>query len=305
MNQARKIGEKRKTGPVQQPREGAEAATTSATSQHPIHDRLGTCSNRDRFTVVNTKRGKKAKKTRKPTPQKEEEDVDRVLLKRELKSEAPGEWRRVTEVPYGNYSPYLFKTSLTDMQLETHLFQAREFLQEFTRRRVDGDMGKEALEWAGHLLSAAHCKGVITDDEKAAMPLEGAYAIINWLLKCTQQADDNIITPMWRSMKDALHCEEARKEAQAAMGGVDQEKSQKARDHSAPERAGHKRSPRGSPIGPGGGDIYTGCKKEEENLCSITRVLALFLWTSSQTRVKMQMYEEHLSGLDKFPTLQT
>ena len=203
----------------------------------PIHDRLGTHPDRDRFTVVNTKRGKKAKKNHKPTPQEEKEEADKVLLERELKSEALGEWRRVTEhfCPYGNYHPYLFETSsLTDMWLETHLFQAREFLQEFTRRRVDGDVGKEALEWAGCLLSVAHCKGVITDDEKATMPLEGAYVISNWLLKCTQQADDNIIAPMQRSVKDALCCqdEEAWKEAQAALGRVDKEKSQKERDHS-------------------------------------------------------------------------
>ncbi len=111
---------------------------------HPIHDRLGTCPDRDGFTVVNTKRGKKVKKTHKPTPQ---EEVDRVLLERELKLEALGEWRRVTEVPYGDYQPYLFDTSsLTNTRLETHLFQVRAFLQEFARRRVDGDVGKEALE---------------------------------------------------------------------------------------------------------------------------------------------------------------
>ena len=225
------MGEKRKTGLVQQPHEGAEATATSVTARHPIHDRLGTCPNRDGFTVVNTKRGKKAKKTLKPTPQEEKEEVDKVLLERELKLEVPGEWRRVTEVPYGNYHPYLFETSsLTNTQLETCLFQAREFLQEFTRRKVDGDAGKEALEWAGCLLSVAHHKGVITDDEKAAMPLEGAYAIINWLLKCTQQANDNIVMPMQRSMKDALHCQD--KEAQAVSGRVDKEKSQKERDHS-------------------------------------------------------------------------
>ena len=28
------------------------------------------------------------------------------------------------------------------------------------------------------------------------MPLEGAYGIIDWLLKCTQWADNNIIMPM-------------------------------------------------------------------------------------------------------------
>ncbi len=86
----------------------------------------------------------------------------------------------------------------------------------------------------GHLLSVAHHKGVIMDDEKAAMPLEGAYTIVNWLLKCTQWADDNIIAPMRRSVKDALchQDEEARKEAQAASGGVDKEKPQKKRDHS-------------------------------------------------------------------------
>ncbi len=38
---------------------------------------------------------------------------------------------------------------------------------------MDRDAGKEALEWVGHLLSVVHCKGVIMDDEKAAMPLEG------------------------------------------------------------------------------------------------------------------------------------
>ncbi len=43
---------------------------------------------------------------------------------------------------------------------------------------------------------AAHSKGVITNNEKAAMPHEGAYAIINWLLKCMQWANDNIIVPM-------------------------------------------------------------------------------------------------------------
>ncbi len=134
-------------GPVQQPCKGAKATTMSVTPWHPVHNRLRTHPNRDRFTVVNTKRGKKAKKTHKPTPQEEKEEVDRVLLERELKSEVPGEWRRVTEVPYGDYRPYLFDTSsLTDMQLETHLFQVRVFLQEFARRRVDGDTGKEALE---------------------------------------------------------------------------------------------------------------------------------------------------------------
>ncbi len=109
----------------------------------------------------------------------------------------------------------------------------RGFLQEFARRRVNGDLGKEALEQAGCLLSVAHHKGVITDVKKAAMPLEGAYTIINWLLKCTQWADDNIIMPMQRSVKDALCCqdEEVRKEVQAASGGADKEKPQKGRDH--------------------------------------------------------------------------
>ncbi len=83
-------------------------------------------------------------------------------------------------------------------------------------------------------MSAAHSKGVITNDEKAAMPHEGSYAIIDWLLKCTQQADNNIAVPMWWSVKDALHCqdEEASKEAQAMSGGVDKEKSPQVRDHS-------------------------------------------------------------------------
>ncbi len=64
-------------------------------------------------------------------------------------------------------------------------------------------------------------------------PLRGAYTIVDWLLKYTQWADDNIVMPMWRSMKDALchQDEEAQKEAQATLGGVDMEKSQKARDH--------------------------------------------------------------------------
>ncbi len=83
---------------------------------------------------------------------------------------------------------------------------------------------------AGRALVVDH-KGVITDNEKAAMPLEGAYTIVDWLLKCTQQVNDNIIMPMQRSMKDALHHqdEEAWKEVQAAAGGVDKEKSQKER----------------------------------------------------------------------------
>ncbi len=73
-----------------------------------------------------------------------------MLLEREPKSEALGEWCKVTEVPYRDYHPYLFKTSaLMDMRLETHLFQARGFLQEFTRRRVNGDLEKEALEHVG------------------------------------------------------------------------------------------------------------------------------------------------------------
>ena len=171
--------------------------------------------------MVNTKRGKKAKKTCKPTPQEEKEEADRVLLEREPKLEKLGEWRRVAEVPYGDYYPYLFNTSaFTDTQLETCLFQVRVFLQEFARRRVDGDVGKEALERAGCLLLAAHSKGVITNDEKAAMPHEGAYAIIDWLLKCMQWADDNIVAPMWQLVKDALCCQdkEAQKEAQATWG---------------------------------------------------------------------------------------
>ena len=76
---------------MQQPCEGAEATTMPATPRHPIHDRLGTCPNRDGFTVVNTKRGKKVKKTCKLTPQEEKEEADRVLLERELKLETPGE----------------------------------------------------------------------------------------------------------------------------------------------------------------------------------------------------------------------
>ena len=61
------MGEKKKTGTVQLPHEGAQAATISATPQCPIHDRLGTHPNRDGFTVVNTKRGKKTKKNHKLT----------------------------------------------------------------------------------------------------------------------------------------------------------------------------------------------------------------------------------------------
>ncbi len=128
-----------------------------------------------------------------------------MLLKREPKLDAPDKWQKVTEVKYGDYHDYLFKTSATmDTRLETHLFQARGFLQEFARRRIDGDPGKEALEQARCLLSAAHHTGVFTDAEKLSMPLEGAYAIVDWLFKCTQWVDDNIIRPMRRSMKDAL-----------------------------------------------------------------------------------------------------
>ena len=61
---------------------------------------------------------------------------------------------------------------------------------------MDGDAGKEALERVGHLLLVAHSKGVITNDEKAAIACEGPYAIIYWLLKCMQWADNNIVTPM-------------------------------------------------------------------------------------------------------------
>ncbi len=69
-------------------------------------------------------------------------------------------------MPYRDYHPYLFNTSaFTDMRLETHLFQVRAFLQELTRRRVDRDVGKEALERVGQLLLVAHSKGVITEDE--------------------------------------------------------------------------------------------------------------------------------------------
>ncbi len=80
-----------------------------------------------------------------------------MLLKRGPKSKALDEWWKVTEVPYRDYCPYLFDTSaFTDIRLETQLFQVRGFLQEFARRRVDGDPGKEALEWARCLLLAVH-----------------------------------------------------------------------------------------------------------------------------------------------------
>ncbi len=68
--------------------------------------------------VVDNKKGKRAKKNCKPTPQEEKEEADRVLLEREPKSEAPGEWWKVTKVPYGDYHPYLFDTStFTDTRL--------------------------------------------------------------------------------------------------------------------------------------------------------------------------------------------
>ena len=112
---------------------GAQGATMLVTPRCPIHDRLGTHPDRDRFTVVDNKKGKRVKKNCKPTLQEEKEEADKVLLKREPKSKALGEWQKVTEVPYVDYCPYLFKTStLTDMRLETHLFQVRGFLQEFT-----------------------------------------------------------------------------------------------------------------------------------------------------------------------------
>ncbi len=91
LNQARKMGKKRKMGQVQPPCKGAGIAIILATPQCPLYDRLGTHPDRDGFTVVNTKRGKKAKKTCKPTPQEEEEEADRVLLEREPKSEKLGE----------------------------------------------------------------------------------------------------------------------------------------------------------------------------------------------------------------------
>ncbi len=101
---------------------GAQAVSVSATPQCPIHNRLGTCPDRDGFIVVDNKKGKRAKKNCKPTPQEEKEEADRVLLKREPKSEDLGEWQKVTEVPYRDYCPYLFDTSaLTDTRLETHL----------------------------------------------------------------------------------------------------------------------------------------------------------------------------------------
>ena len=75
---------------------------------------------------------------------------------------------------YGDYCPYLLETNATtNVRQETCLFQARGFLQEFAQRRINGDLGKEALEWAGCLLSAVHHTGVFTDAEKASMPLEG------------------------------------------------------------------------------------------------------------------------------------
>ncbi len=88
--------------------------------------------------------------------------------------------------------------------------------------------GKEALELAGHLLSAAHCMGVFTDADKASMPLEGAYTIVDWLLKCTQHVDDNVIRLLHRSMKDVLCCQD--EEAQAME--VAKVAAEKVRDHS-------------------------------------------------------------------------
>ncbi len=73
--------------------------------------------------MVDSKKGKRAKKNCKPTLQEEKEEADRVLLEREPKSEALGKWQKVTEVLYRDYHPYLFKTSgLTDMRLKTCLF---------------------------------------------------------------------------------------------------------------------------------------------------------------------------------------
>ncbi len=48
----------------------------------------------------------------------------------------------------------------------------------------------------------------------ASIPLEGAYALVGWLLKCTQCVDGNIISPLHRSVKDALHHQD--KEVQKA-----------------------------------------------------------------------------------------
>ncbi len=65
------------------------------------------------------------------------------------------------------------------------------------------------------------------------MPLEGAYTIVNWLLKCTQCINDNIVGLMWRSVKDALHHQdkEAWKEVQKEAEEVSKEKAKKGRDH--------------------------------------------------------------------------
>ncbi len=188
-----------------------------------MHNRLGTCPDRDGFMVIDHKKGKRAKKNCKPTPQEEKEEADKVLLKREPQSDAPGKWQKITEVKYRDYHPYLFENStMTNARQETHLFQAH-----YSSRNLPGEGLMETQErrpWSG---LGAHHTGVFTDTKKAAMPLEGAYAIIDWLLKCMQQVNDNIIRPMCRSMKDALHCqdEEVQKATEAA-----KEATEKVRD---------------------------------------------------------------------------
>ena len=91
LDEARKAGKKKRVEPAQPSCRGAHAAALLVTPQCPVHDRLGTHPNRDRFTVIDHKRAKQVKNC-KPTPQEEKEEADKVLLKREPKSTAPGEW---------------------------------------------------------------------------------------------------------------------------------------------------------------------------------------------------------------------
>ncbi len=101
LDTAQQAGREKKSGQVLQSCRGAHAAASATMLRQLVYDHLGTHPDQDGFTLVTHCKGKTQKKW-KPTPNEEQEAAEALLIKNNPKSEKPGEWRKITELTYGD-----------------------------------------------------------------------------------------------------------------------------------------------------------------------------------------------------------
>ncbi len=77
---------------------------------------------------------------------------------------------------------------------------------------------------------AVHCSSMFMDEHKQVIPIEGAYAIVDWLLGCMAGVEDNVMTPLCASLQNTM-CRQDHKVKEAAQKACDWSQDSKQRKH--------------------------------------------------------------------------